>query len=93
MVLNHRGPSDPLADERTAATHWHRGQKLLEVVPGHGLAFGDEEAGLSHHCLQDVVQQFVTQPAGGANTSKCERERERERERGNVQCVSLQLTA
>lgn len=68
MAFNRRGTERPISRRgNSSETHWHSGQELLEVVPGHRLAFGDEKAGFAHHCLQDVVQQFVAQPAGGAD--------------------------
>lgn len=46
-------------------TYWYGWEKLLEIFLGNCLTLSDEEAGLPHYRLQDEVQQFITQPAGG----------------------------
>lgn len=45
-------------------TYWHSGEKLLEVVPGDSLTFGDKTAGFTDNGLQDAVQEFITESEG-----------------------------
>jgi hypothetical protein len=45
-------------------TYWHSGEKLLEVIPGDSLTFGDKTAGFTDNSLQDAVQEFITESDG-----------------------------